>query len=98
MFVILRENGHFSKADHADAYKQLPLGPGYDNLTLVALRNPYSGKWFAFTHKVLLFGAVSAVVRYNCYSRLLAVLMNLVLRTPVLNYFDDFFWGGVNSR
>ena len=78
------------KADHADAYKQLPLDPGYANLTIVALRNPKSGKWFAFTPKVLLFGAVSAVARYNCYSRLLAVLMNLVLRIPVLNYFDDF--------
>ena len=80
----------FLKADHADAYKQLPLDPGYANLTLVALRNPRSGKWFAFIPKVLLFGAVSAVIHYNCYSRLLAVLMNLALRIPVLNYFDDF--------
>ena len=78
------------KADHADAYKQLPLDPWYANLTLVALRNPYSGKWFAFIPNVLLFGAASAVIHYNCYSRLLSVLMNLVLRIPVLNCFADF--------
>ena len=80
----------FLKADHADAYKQIPLDQGYANLTLVFLINPYSRKWFAFTHKVLLSGAVSAVIHYNCFSRLLAVLMNLALRIPVLNYFDDF--------
>ena len=78
------------KADHADAYNQLPLDQGYANLTLVALSNPYSGKWFAFIPKVLSFGAVSEVIHYNCFSRLFAVLMNLTLRIPVLNYFNDF--------
>ena len=85
-----RLNWVFLKTDHADAYKQLPLDPDYANLTVVALRGPNSGKWCAFIPKVLLFGAVSAVIHYNCFSRILAVLMNLTLGIPILNYFDDF--------
>ena len=80
----------FLKSDHADAYKQLPLGPEYANLTAVCLRNPDTGEWCAFIPKVLLFGAVSSVIHYNCFIRLLAVLMNRILGIPILNYFDDF--------
>ena len=39
---------------------------------------------------VLLFVAASAIIRYNCFARALAVLMNHLLGIPVLNYFDDF--------
>ena len=43
-----------------------------------------------FTHKVLLFGAGSSSIHYNCYSRLIAVLMNRTLGIPVPNYVDDY--------
>ena len=38
----------------------------------------------------LLFGAASAVIRYNCFARSLSVITNRTLGIPVLNYFADF--------
>ena len=66
----------FVKRGRASAYKQLHIRPRYDNLTVVSLRNPSSGKWMAFIPRVLLCGDVSAVIRYNCFFRALAVLIN----------------------
>ena len=80
----------FPKSDHVDAYKQLNLDPEYANLTAVALRGPETGEWGAFIPKVFLFGAVSAGMHYNCFSRLMAGLMNRILGIPILNYCDDF--------
>ena len=80
----------FIKGDHASAYKQLPLDPRFANLTVVALREPSSGRWMGFVPKVLLFGAVSAVLHYNSFSRALAVLVNRYLGIPLCNYYDDF--------
>lgn len=72
----------FIKGDHASAYKQLPLDPRYANLTVVAPRNPSSGLWEAFVPRVLLFGAVSAVIDYNCFFRALAVLLTNISVSP----------------
>ena len=83
-------NWHFLKGGHASAYKQLPLDPQYANLTIVALRNPSTGLWMGFIPKVLLFGAVSAVIHYNCFSRRLAVIINRMLGIPMISYFDDY--------
>ena len=83
-------NWSFLKGDHASAYKQLPLDPKFANLTVVALRNPSSGRWMGFVPKVLLFGAVSAVLHYNCFSRALAVVINRFFGIPLVNYYDDF--------
>ena len=82
--------GGFLKGDHASAYRQLPIDPYYANLSAVALRNPKSGKWMGFVPKVLLFGAVSAVLHYNCSSLCLAVLINRCLGLPLVSYYDDF--------
>ena len=80
----------FFKADHEAAYKQLPLAPSHRRLALVALRNPDTSEWMAFPPKALLFGAVAAVLHYNCFSRLLSVLFNLLFGIPLIGYFDDF--------
>ena len=80
----------FIKGDHASAYKQLPLDPKFANLTVVALRDPSSGRWMGFIPKVLLFGAVSAVLHYNSFSRALGVLVNRYLGIPLCTYYDDF--------
>ena len=87
---LTNRNWDFLKGDHASAYKQLPLGPKYANLSVVTLRDPKTNKWNGFTPKVLLFGAVSAVLRYNCFSRSLAVLINRMFGIPLVSYFDDF--------
>ena len=80
----------FLKGDHASAYKQLPIDPSYANLSVVALRNPKSVKLMGFAPRVLLFGAVQAVLHYNCFPRCLAVLVNRCLGIPLVNYYDDF--------
>ena len=80
----------FFKADHESAYKQLPLDPDQAHLAMVALRHPVSGLWYAFAPRALLFGAEAAVTHYNCLSRAIAVLTNMIFGIPMLAYFDDF--------
>ena len=77
------------KAYHKDACEKLPLGPDHVRLTYVDLGDPNSGGWFPFAPKALLFSAVSAVIHYNCFSRLISVLPNKLLRLPVFSYYDD---------
>ena len=57
---------------------------------MVALRHPSSGEWYAFPHRALLSGAEAPVTHYNCLSRAIAVLTNLIFGIPLLSYFDDF--------
>ena len=80
----------FFKTDHESAYKQLPIDPEDQNLSAVALRHPVAGNWMAFVPRTLLFGAVAAVLHYNCFSRAVAVLFTRVTGAPLLSYFDDF--------
>ena len=84
-----REWGFF-KADRKAAYKNLPLNPDQAPLCTVALRNPTDSRWYGFLPRTLLFGAAAAVLRYNCFSRIIAALANCLFGLPVLNYFDDF--------
>ena len=74
----------FFKADHKDAYKQLLLDQEYANLTLVAIRNAASWIFYAFGRRVLLFGAVSEVIHYNCFSRIFSVLAKKIFGFPAL--------------
>ena len=80
----------FFKTDHESAYKQLPIAPEDQRTSVVALRGPKTGKWMAFVPRTLLFGAVAAVLHYNCFSRAVAVLFTKVTGIPLLSYFDDF--------
>ena len=84
------EDWSFFKADHKAAYKNLPLSPTDAQYCIVALRSPMDRKWYGFVPRTLLFGAVAAVLRYNCLSRIIDVLANLLLGLPVVNYFDDY--------
>ena len=80
----------FFKTDHESAYKQLPISPEDQRASVVALRHPKTGAWMAFVPRTLLFGAVAAVLHYNCFSRAVAVLFTKVTGIPLLSYFDDF--------
>ena len=51
----------------------------YASLSVVALRCPMAKRWVEFTPRALLFGAVSAVTRYNWFSRIVAVLVKMYL-------------------
>ena len=44
----------------------------------------------AFPPRVLLFGAAATALRYNTYSRMMAVLVFLYLCIPLVGYFGDF--------
>ena len=63
--IDLRKRKHdweFPKADHASAYKNLPLIPEHAQLAFGALRSPGNGQWYAFPPRALIFGAVAAVL------------------------------------
>ena len=57
------------KADHEAAYKQLPIDPDDQALTIIALRCPTDNKWYGFVTRTLVFGVVAAVLRYNVFPR-----------------------------
>ena len=78
-----------SKVDQKSAYKNLPLNPDQSAACIATLRNPSDGLLCGFHPRTLLFGAVAAVLHYNCFSLILAVSANLILGIPTVHYFDD---------
>ena len=44
----------------------------------------------AFPPRVLVFGACAAVGRYNTFSRMIDVLANLYMGTPLVSYYDHY--------
>ena len=78
------------KADREAEYKQIPLDEAHSKLAVIALRSPTDGKWYGFFSRTLMFGAISAVLHYNLFSRLLTELVNKLLGTPLICFFDDF--------
>ena len=88
---IKHTNKHWSffKTDHEAAYKQPPLDQEHVKYAMATLRRPTSGEWFALPPRSLLFGAEAAVIHYNCFSRIVAVLVNRIFGIPLVAYFDD---------
>ena len=80
----------FFKADHGSAYNNLPLNPDQAPLCVATLRSPDDGLWSGFAPKTLLFWALAAARHCNCFSRIIAVLINPIFGLPMINYFDDF--------
>ena len=80
----------FFKADHEADYKQLPVKEEHSKLAVIALRNPVGGQWYGFFSRTLMFGAISAVLHYNLFSRLLTELVNRIFGIPLICFFDDF--------
>ena len=77
-------------ADRDSPCKQLLLDPDYAGITVVTLRGPATSNGTHFPPIALLFGSVSAKIRYNCFARSLAAIINRALGIPALNYFGDF--------
>ena len=80
----------FFMADRKAAYKTPPLAPAGVQYCTVAVRSPKGYKWYGFVPRALLFGAVATVLHYNSFSRIIAVLSNMLFGLPVVNYFDDY--------
>ena len=70
--------------------QESPLRPDHAHLAFAALRSPREGQWYAFPPRALIFGAISAVLHYNCFSRLLTCLTNRIFGIPLVGYFDDY--------
>ena len=75
-----------TKADHADAYKQLPVTTKDEPAAAVTLRHPVDGEWYGFIPHTQLYGSTAAVLHYNCLSRVIASLTCRVLRIPCIRY------------
>ena len=69
----------FFKADHKAAYKNLPLNPEQADACVATLMYPPDGLWYGFRPRTLLFRPVAATLGYNCFSRIIAALENLIL-------------------
>ena len=70
------------KADRKAAYKNLPRNPDQAQYFIVALRCPGDSQWYGFAPRALLFGAAAAVHHYNCFSRIVAVIINRLFGLP----------------
>lgn len=68
----------FFKADRQAAHKYLPLATGQSPLCIVALRCLSGGKRYGLLPRDFPIGAASAVLHYNCFSRILAVLASRI--------------------
>ena len=60
---------HYLKADREDAYGKLLLQRGHSAMGAIALRNPYNRRWYGFPNRTMMFGLISAALRYNIFSR-----------------------------
>ena len=79
-----------AKADHADAYNQLPLKKEEELTAVVTLQSPEYNKWYGFMPKTQLFDSTAAALHYKCLSRVIAPLARRVLKLPCVGYYDDF--------
>ena len=73
----------FFKEDHLAEYRQLHSAPEHQRLAAIALRDPKTSEWMDFPPNALCFAAAAAVRHYNCFSRLLSALANLIFGIPV---------------
>ena len=69
-----KRNLAMAKADHKDAYKQLPVKNDHRLPAAVTLQDPESGVLRGFGHQTQLFGATAAVSRNNAVSRVMATV------------------------
>ena len=90
MVVDKKRSWGFFKADHASAYKQLPIGPNQAGYAIAAPKSPLDGKRYGFMPNSLMFGSAASVIHYNVFSRILVELVNGISGIHTVGYFDDF--------
>ena len=56
----------------------------------MTIRVPRSGAWGAVHPDAKLFCVATAVIRFNCFRRIIATLASRHLEIPCLGYFGDF--------
>ncbi|KAJ9456629.1 hypothetical protein DIPPA_05275 [Diplonema papillatum] len=80
--------------DQSDAYKSLIVDPAQRKYAVIVALNPISGELDYFLSNVLCFGTESAVLNYNCLSRVVSTLARRILCIPASGYFYDFLMQG----
>ena len=79
-----------AKADHAEAYKQLPVATRDELAAAVSLKSPADGSRYGFIPRTQLCGSTAALLRYNCLSTVIASLACRALKIPRIGHSDDF--------
>ena len=77
------------KADHRDAYKQLPADPAHSLKSVVVFRDR-SGKLVGAPPRTLVFGSSLAVLGYNLVSRFICAIYCLFFKLPLIAFYDDY--------
>ena len=86
---LSKKDWAFLKGDDTSAYKNLPLKPSDAHLAAIGLWGSRKKGRFAFLPRTLLFGATASVLRYNVFSRMLAVIFNRLFGIPLIAFYDD---------
>ena len=79
-----------TKGDHEGACGQLPVSARDGRAAVDVPRDPRGGELSGLARKTRLLGSTAAVLRYNCFSRIMAPLACRVLKLPCVGYRDDF--------
>ena len=77
--------------DEADAYRQIPVRPDHRQFSVIARKNPRSGKVNFFIMIGHSFGVVAAVYNYNRRSGLLNDMLWALFKVPASFFYDDKF-------
>ena len=85
-----RQDWRFPKADREDARNQLPLVGMRAKFPAIAGWRPAEGRLYGFFIRALMFGAISAVLRYNLFSMILADLANKLFGLSLIFFVGDF--------
>ena len=79
-----------TKADHGDAYKQLPVRGEHKMLAVATSQGPNSSKMRVSASEILVFRTSNAALRYKEVLRLVAKIALRWLRIPRHGYCGDF--------
>ena len=75
--------------DERRAYRQVPISPGHRKWSIVALKDPSTGKVAFFVMVGHSFGLVSAVYNYNRRSAAITDILRRVFSVAAFNFYDD---------
>ena len=75
--------------DERRAYRQVPISPGHRKWSVVALKDPGTGKVAFFVMVGHSFGLVSAVYNYNRRSAAITDILRRVFSVAAFNFYDD---------
>ncbi|OLP84362.1 hypothetical protein AK812_SmicGene34786 [Symbiodinium microadriaticum] len=75
--------------DERRAYRQVPISPGHRKWSVVALKDPSTGKVAFFVMVGHSFGLVSAVYNYNRRSAAITDILRRMFSVAAFNLYDD---------